>query len=234
MFLRMSGQQPQDPGVGWEGHSPGPLPTSAETDLPVGQKGGVGPREAKTIRGSFMDGDLGGKRKLWMGSRAGGAQVLLSSSCLLLLWHLNLLPCLSEPPALHFHSPHGNFPAKARHQPRNTPSQRGSIPVGELHVMLPKGNPKKTRQDRQKAPKRKPKKDASGQTESPSARTGSCTHTAQQMGSDSRRVGQERGSQPQAEPGPSVQANPTAWLPRWGWGRVDLLRGAREKLRERI
>lgn len=35
-----------------------------------------------------------------MGSRAGGAQVLLSSSCILLLWHLNLFPCLSLSPAL--------------------------------------------------------------------------------------------------------------------------------------
>lgn len=35
-----------------------------------------------------------------MGSGVGGAQVLLSSSCLLLLWHLNLSPCLGLPPAL--------------------------------------------------------------------------------------------------------------------------------------
>lgn len=63
-----------------------------------------------------------------------------------------------------------------------------------LHVTLPKGNRKRhVRTER-----------------NPTAGTGSCKQTPRADGSDSRRVGQERGSQPQPEPGPSPQANQTA------------------------
>lgn len=100
--------------------SPRPLSTSARTDLTVGKKGSGtkgslgGSKKHQRFLHGWSFGLLCGKRRLWMGSRAGGAQVLLSSFCLLLLWHLNLFPCLNLPPAL-------NVPWQRKNKPGTLP-----------------------------------------------------------------------------------------------------------------
>lgn len=139
---------------GWDGRDtpawpPKPLPTFAETDLPVGKRGSGtkgsrgGSKKHQRFLHGWSFGLLGGKRRLWMGSRAGGAQVLLSSSCFLLLWHLNLFPCCNLPPALQRGQ---TFPGKRKRRAQERSLTVRIHPAGEQrapHATLPKENQKR-------------------------------------------------------------------------------------------
>lgn len=154
-----------------------------------------------------------------MESRAGGAQVLLSSSCFLLLWHLNLFPCSNLPPALQ----RGQmFPGKRKRAAQERSLAMRIHPVGEQrapHVTLPKEN-----QKRHVRTERKPNCwDRQLQTNTPSR--WDLTHGG---------WGRKGAPNPNPNQGPSLWANQTAWQPSWGWSRMDLVRGGWEKLRERI
>lgn len=134
----------------------------------VSQQGrrGAGPREAlekaSTSRSSCVDGALEvwvGRGGSHMGSRAGGAQVLLSSSCLLLLWHLSLsFPVSICPAALRLSWQSSPQPAETPNLEKRSLAQRihpCQIPGVQgkqrtQHATVPRRKPKKTRQDREK------------------------------------------------------------------------------------
>lgn len=176
---------------------PGPLPTSAAGKKGSGTKGKPW-RKKKNIRGSCTDGVLDS----WVGkggSGWGAEQGELRSSS------AAPAPSAPESPSLPQCAPSPAFPSSPWQIPRqrkgtspgNAPSQSRSIPVGEPRLTIPKETKKKrhARTDRQ------PPKGNQGRH----VRTGSqpkrqdrqLQTNRQQMGSDSRRVGQEGGSQAQ-------------------------------------
>lgn len=176
--------------MGWEDPAWSLRPLPSGTDLPVGKKGewdqGKPWRKQKTSEGlAWMELCTPG----WEKEALDGEQSRGSSGPAQQLLHP--APLAPEPLSLPQSVP---SPASSLAEERQQPRDPSLWESRGLHVTLPKGNQKRhVRTER-----------------NPTAGTGSCKQTPRADGSDSRRVGQERGSQPQPEPGPSPQANQTA------------------------
>lgn len=145
-----------------------------------------------------------------MGSRAGGAQVLLSSSCLLLLWHLSLsFPVEICPTALHVSWQRSPRPAETHNPEKRSLAKR-------IHPRQITGAPGKQRTQHVTLPKENRKRHV--RTE----RNPNCQDKQLQTNIWSRcylthyRVRQERGSQPQPKLESSLQGNQTIWQRQMG------------------